>query len=285
MRQGRPRTQIPTIPYCRPEQSEGSGPRTAEPSAPVTVVGRYPSPPRHNTQCAIRNTSNAFTLIELLVVIAIIAALLAILAPALAAARARAQRLRCAANLRQIHLAFHMYTDAWDQVYPAAQDPVATSPFYWLWMGRGWRSLVQPYIADYADPNNPSVLFCPVDKASREKYESTSYAYSMAFYHSPAQIDAMTDKADCYSNPQPPVKQRTSDLANPAGKILIGEWLSVHRPIDSDAGWWTWEGARNYLFADGRILYLPATEIRPANDNLPDANLTQKGIKGTDHPR
>ncbi len=233
-----------------------------------------------------------FTLVELLVVIAIIALLLSILMPSLAKARSMAMRLKCAHNLKQINLAVNMYLNGNEDTYPCAQDPLPAGygatelAEVWLWMGRGWRSFLEPYLSTKVSKANPSVLFCPEDPADKDKYEATSYAYSMAFYHSPQQIDDMNDKSDTYSNPQPSIPQQCSDVANPSGKILIGEWSSNHSYINGeDKGWWCWQGRRNYLFADGQVRFLQANRIRPAWDGYPDANLTIRGIKGIDWPR
>ena len=65
-----------------------------------------------------RTPSSAFSLIELLVVIAIIAILVALLMPALGAAKARALRVTCLSNLRQIGLAVQMYADDNDDSLP-----------------------------------------------------------------------------------------------------------------------------------------------------------------------
>jgi prepilin-type N-terminal cleavage/methylation domain-containing protein/prepilin-type processing-associated H-X9-DG protein len=64
------------------------------------------------------SSHRAFTLLELLVVVAIIGILAAILFPVLKSVRDRGRAARCVSNLKQIGLAFQMYTQENDDTLP-----------------------------------------------------------------------------------------------------------------------------------------------------------------------
>ncbi|MCX8082341.1 MAG: DUF1559 domain-containing protein [bacterium] len=206
----------------------------------------------------------------------IITFLASLLLPALSKTREKGRQTVCINNLRQIYLSFQLYLQDYNEYFPCAQDPVNTNPTYWLWMGRGWRRFLIPYI------NNLRVLYCPSDRTAPQKWESTSYGYSMCFYHSPEQINQMTDPTYTYDTGKivPSVPQKLSSVIYPDRKVLVAEWLDNH--TGGTNNWWNWNGSRNYLFVDGHIEFLPASSILPANDNLPDINLTKDGIKGKD---
>lgn len=232
-----------------------------------------------------------FTLIELLVVVAIIATLMAILLPSLGAARESARAAVCLSNLRQIGVGFTYYSDDHNDTYPAAVDPVdPNSPDngYWLWMGRGFRDFVGPYLVPDINVENPSVLVCPSDKSEPEVFERTSYAYSLAFYHSIEQINTLSEISESWDEIKSsdlirnPIGQSVSDVRWPTRKILVGEWNAYHKPFEGDGGWWDHRGIRQFLFPDGHASKHNAEDIEESNNGFPDPLMTKDGIRGFD---
>jgi prepilin-type N-terminal cleavage/methylation domain-containing protein len=227
----------------------------------------------------------AFTLIELLVVIAIVAILAAILFPVFASAREAGRKTVCLSNMRQIGVAFTLYGTDHDGMYLNMGDYRQAAGRYWRWplkpyLAYGRRAADDPTQSIGTDRN---VLWCPSDPASG--FDHTSYAYSRAFFQTPAQIAqiAQAGAFAAFIEPTPPVSQSESRVERPGAKILAMEWTGNHGPV-KQANITSWKGAHNHLFADGHVKHLRQRAILPAHNGLPDPGLTVGGIEGFDVP-
>jgi prepilin-type N-terminal cleavage/methylation domain-containing protein/prepilin-type processing-associated H-X9-DG protein len=135
--------------------------------------------PPHRTRRA------GFTLIELLVVIAIIAILAAMLLPALASAKARAQRMQCMNNMRQCGLGFPMFASDHNDMMPPAgwASGSDTAPALEI----SWDSYLNKYFGGHLsdtelsegyilDGNVANFLVCPADQFPKVNWIQGTFA-------------------------------------------------------------------------------------------------------------
>jgi len=124
---------------------------------------------------------SGFTLIELLVVIAIIAILAAMLLPVLASAKAKAQRIQCMSQVKQLDLGLLLFTGDNNEMYP---------PGGWAGITKtmAWDCWINNYIGGHASQDDMAdgVFISPDDPNALE-------AASLGFVVAPKVVECPAD--------------------------------------------------------------------------------------------
>lgn len=229
-----------------------------------------------------REHGPAFTLIELLVVIAVLSVLLAILLSALHHARALAQRTTCAANLRQIGMAWQAYLNTQsDRFYQASRAQL----FYGGWEGqlgpvmafmgvKAWPRPLNAYMAmpnpNVVDERTARVFRCPADAGGAEGYGLTkayrlfgnSYCANI-YLIGPDQVPVVHADLDAAINARLPHMTLAKVTNPPAAVVLAGDygWHNQafglgSRESKKQAEWHGKADCHNVVFLDGHTKFL-----------------------------
>lgn len=225
----------------------------------------------------MKSRRKAFTLIELLVVIAIISILAAILFPVFARAREQARKASCQSNLKQIGLGVMMYVQDYDGKFPIAYMGTEMDSG---WYGDNalhstrWYQVLYPYVKSKqifvcptAGPINYSGGYGWNIRGTGSPYNG--FGYTASSWGTPSGTGPVTRSAVQESSRTILITDPASDGYSGNGEYAIG-YSSLHYmpvlhggqvgPFSGTNTLTNYTGGGNYLFADGHVKFLNATQ-------------------------